>query len=59
MNTLSKINEDAVLTLTSSSTEKEHTKDTMNETPLKMERPLMRYLDLLDDSSTSYVLGYN
>jgi len=59
MNTLSQKNEDTLLTLGSSITESESVKEAIKETAMKVELPLMRYFDLLDDSSPSYVLGYN
>ena len=37
----------------------EEVKEVMKEKPIKVEAPLMRYFDLVDDSSPSYVLGYN
>jgi len=45
--------------LGSSITESESVKEAIKETAMKVELPLMRYFDLLDDSSPSYVLGYN
>lgn len=59
MNTLSQKNEDTSLILDSSITESESVKEVIKETTMKVEVPLMRYFDLLDDSSPSYVLGYN
>jgi len=58
MNTLPKKNEDTLLTLGSSIPESELAKEAIRETAMKVEVPLMRYFDLLDDSP-SYVLGYN
>ena len=52
-------NEDALLTLGSSIAESESVKEAIKETAMKVEEPLMRYFDLHDDSSPSYVLGYN
>jgi len=59
MNTLSQKNEDTLLTLGSPVKESESVKEVIKETAMKVEAPLMRYFDLLDDSSPSYVLGYN
>jgi hypothetical protein len=51
--------EDALSTSNSSVTENELVKEVIKEKPIKVEAPLMRYFDLVDDSSSSYVLGYN
>ncbi len=59
MNNLSQKNEDALSILSSSVTESESIKETIKDTVMKAEAPLMRYFDILDDSSPSYVLGYN
>ncbi len=59
MNTLSQKNEKALLILGSSVTENESVEEIIKETAVRVEVPLMRYFDLLDDASPSYVLGYN
>ena len=59
MNSLSQKNEDALSTSSSSVTGNELVKEVIKEKTLKVEAPLMRYFDLVDDSSSSYVLGYN
>ena len=59
MNRLSQQNADVVLTSDLSVIESESIKEVIKEKSIKGEAPLMRYFDLVDDSSTSYVLGYN
>ena len=59
MNTLSQKNEGASLTASSSVKENELVKEIIKETVMKAEAPLIRYFDLGEDSSPSYVLGYN
>jgi len=59
MDTLSKKNESASLIVNSSVKENELVKEIIKEKVLKVETPRMRYFDLGEDSSPSYVLGYN
>jgi len=59
MNTLSQKNESASLTVSSSVKENELVKEIIKEKVIKVEAPLIRYFDLGEDSSSSYVLGYN
>jgi hypothetical protein len=67
MNTLLQKNEDTSLTSESAITEIESkteseiesTKAEIKQTAMKVKTPLMRYFDLIDDASPSYILGYN
>jgi len=61
MNTLVQKKEDTLLTSGSSinKSENESTNKQIKKTAKKVKTPLMRYLNLIDDASPSYVLGYN
>lgn len=59
MNTLQKENESILPTANSTIVEQEAAKEAIKEKAKQLEKPLMRYFDLIDDSSPSYVLGYN
>jgi len=61
MNTLVKKKKETLLTSGSSinKNENETTKKQIKKTAKKVKTPLMRYLNLIDDASPSYVLGYN
>jgi len=63
MNTLVQKKEDTLLTSSSSinknKSENESANKQIKQTAKKVKTPLMRYLNLIDDASPSYVLGYN
>lgn len=63
MNTLVQKKEDTLLTSGSSINKNksgnESTNKQIKKTAKKVKTPLMRYLNLIDDASPSYVLGYN
>ena len=59
MNTLPQKNDDTLLASDPSIIEKAPIKEAIKESAMKVEAPLMRYFALVDDSSPSYVLGYN
>jgi hypothetical protein len=63
MNTLVQKKEDTLLTSDSSinknNNENESARKQIKRTTKKVKTPLMRYLNLIDDASPSYVLGYN
>jgi len=63
MNTLLQKNEDTSLTSESPTTENksenELAKEEIKQTAMNVKTPLMRYFDLIDDASPSYILGYN
>lgn len=63
MNTLIQKKEDTLLTSSSSinknKSENESANKQIKRTATKVKTPLMRYLNLIDDASPSYVLGYN
>lgn len=59
MNTLVQKKEDTLLTSGSSVIENESANKQIKQTAKKVKTPLMRYLNLIDDASPSYVLGYN
>lgn len=59
MNNISKKNEETSMPSNLSVEENESVKEVIKASTKKAEKPLMRYFDLLEDSSPSYVLGYN
>jgi hypothetical protein len=59
MNTSQQQNESILTTANSVTVEQEAAKKIIKEKVKQVETPLMRYFDLIDDSSPSYVLGYN
>jgi hypothetical protein len=56
MNDVPKIEENKTKPAISKAIENE---SEIKESTKNVEKPLMRYFDLLEDSSPSYVLGYN
>ena len=59
MNILPQKNKGTLLTSVAAVTESESIKEQIKTTVLKVENPPIRYLNLIDDTSPSYVLGYN
>jgi len=59
MNILPQKNKDTLLTSVTATTESKAIKEEIKTTALKVENPSIRYLNLIDDTSPNYVLGYN
>jgi len=59
MKTLLQKSEDTLIAQASPVSEDKVEKNEIKDAVMHVEKPLMRYFDLLEDSSPSYVLGYN
>jgi hypothetical protein len=59
MNNLAPKDENTIIPAAAKATENEILKSVIKESSKNVEKPLIRYFDLFEDSSPSYVLGYN